>query len=581
MSGKYRTGRLIWAVLGLFLLGGESVWAHIADEISVKTTITLEDGQVGFTLDIASGVLFSTAFLKILDPDRNKVFEEPDQKVFGEFVLDTLKVSLDGSPVRPVLDSFSASQWDLFAAGISSITLDYSIPFDRDGGEAVMLEYEISFYPETAVYSLSVINSVPEGLAITGEERNEFLQDLVRLSFTGDPETVAALAAAAPPADLKTTDKPPAAKASAKLDVSGILAFFQEGAVGGSALGLILVLAVVVGFLHAFTPGHGKALVGAFLIANQGTVLHALFLGLIITVTHTVSIYAFGLLASTAAAFFLPGEFIPILSTACGIFIVFIGLRGFVRRVLGRETDHAHLLPNLQVLRKDTVNILIDGRAAEANEALMIAVEDEGLRGTLKAAGAEDFNLCSPGCSTHGMVPLRIRQRQNSEFFRMAVKTGAVDGVVTASPATVRHLGKLAGLTLVEPRESVLEKPERFLSGAVNRFSSRGDIRIPETRLSWGRVISLGIAGGIIPCPDALAVLLVAIAAGRLYLGMGIIVLFSAGLAAALIGVGMAVVLTKRIIGRQRRLGIIVTYIPYFSSLFISALGVLMILGSR
>ncbi|MDR3160945.1 MAG: sulfite exporter TauE/SafE family protein [Spirochaetaceae bacterium] len=90
---------------------------------------------------------------------------------------------------------------------------------------------------------------------------------------------------------------------------------------------------------------------------------------------------------------------------------------------------------------------------------------------------------------------------------------------------------------------------------------------------------SLGITGGIIPCPDALAVLLVAVAAGKIALGMGIIFLFSLGLAFALLLVGMIIVFTKRLISGQRRLGRIAAFLPYLSSLLITGLGVLMIIS--
>jgi ABC-type nickel/cobalt efflux system permease component RcnA len=338
-------------------------------------------------------------------------------------------------------------------------------------------------------------------------------------------------------------------------------------------------MAVIVGFLHAFTPGHGKALVGAFLIANQGTALHALCLGVVLALTHTVSIYAFGLAASTAARFFLPGELFPVLSVLCGFFIVGLGIWGFVKRLIGKEIDHAHLIPNLQILGRETVNILIDGQAAEANEALLIAQDDEYLQESLKAAGAEHFNLCSPGCSTHDRLPLAIRERQRSEFFKIAIKTGAVDAVITRSDRTIKYIGKLRERTWIQKSDAALERPHELLFRAIHHYSSRGEISIPENKLSWGRVISLGVTGGIIPCPDALAVLLVAIAAGRLTLGLGIIFLFSVGLAAALILVGIAIVLTKRLLLRQRRIAGVAQYIPYVSSLLITALGVLMIQG--
>lgn len=53
-------------------------------------------------------------------------------------------------------------------------------------------------------------------------------------------------------------------------------------------------------------------------------------------------------------------------------------------------------------------------------------------------------------------------------------------------------------------------------------------------------LIGLGISGGLIPCPSALVVLLAAISIHRLLFGMLLIVAFSAGLAAVLTGIGIA-----------------------------------------
>ena len=50
---------------------------------------------------------------------------------------------------------------------------------------------------------------------------------------------------------------------------------------------LTLLLAFFFGAAHALTPGHGKTLVAAYLVGERGTVWHALFLGLVTTLTHT------------------------------------------------------------------------------------------------------------------------------------------------------------------------------------------------------------------------------------------------------------------------------------------------------
>lgn len=55
-----------------------------------------------------------------------------------------------------------------------------------------------------------------------------------------------------------------------------------------------LVAAMLRGATHALTPGHGKALVGAHLVGSRGTALHAFFLGLTVTVTHTVVVFVAG-----------------------------------------------------------------------------------------------------------------------------------------------------------------------------------------------------------------------------------------------------------------------------------------------
>lgn len=52
-------------------------------------------------------------------------------------------------------------------------------------------------------------------------------------------------------------------------------------------------------------------------------------------------------------------------------------------------------------------------------------------------------------------------------------------------------------------------------------------------------LVGLGIAGGLLPDPGALAILLSAIAGGRLVLGLGTVVVFSLGFASVLVLVGV------------------------------------------
>jgi len=91
------------------------------------------------------------------------------------------------------------------------------------------------------------------------------------------------------------------------------------------------------------------------------------------------------------------------------------------------------------------------------------------------------------------------------------------------------------------------------------------------------QLLALGITGGIIPCPAALIVLLSAFALHRIGLGFFLIVAFSAGLAAVLIGFGMMAVYARRFVTRFQIDGSLTKrWLPAASAAFISALGLIL-----
>ena len=99
-----------------------------------------------------------------------------------------------------------------------------------------------------------------------------------------------------------------------------------------------------------------------------------------------------------------------------------------------------------------------------------------------------------------------------------------------------------------------------------------------EHDLSWKGLVGMGASAGLIPCPSALVVLLAAIAQHRVGLGLVLIVAFSAGLAATLSALGLAVVASGRALGRLGAPGRVVTALPTASALVIVAVGCLLTL---
>jgi nickel/cobalt exporter len=93
--------------------------------------------------------------------------------------------------------------------------------------------------------------------------------------------------------------------------------------------------------------------------------------------------------------------------------------------------------------------------------------------------------------------------------------------------------------------------------------------------VSLRELLTLGISGGIIPCPAALVVLLSAVSLQRIGFGLLLIIAFSVGLAAVLIAVGMLMVYARQFMFRFQGEGRIVTrWLPLASSTFMVIFGV-------
>ena len=99
----------------------------------------------------------------------------------------------------------------------------------------------------------------------------------------------------------------------------------------------------------------------------------------------------------------------------------------------------------------------------------------------------------------------------------------------------------------------------------------------PAQSVSLTQLFTLGITGGIIPCPAALIVLLSAFALHRIGLGFFLIVAFSIGLAAVLIGFGMLMVYARRFMTHLQVDGPLTRrWLPVASSAFITVLGLIL-----
>lgn len=104
-----------------------------------------------------------------------------------------------------------------------------------------------------------------------------------------------------------------------------------------------LLAAMVWGAAHALSPGHGKTVVGAYLVGSRGTPRHAAFLGLTVTITHTAGVIGLGLVTLFASRYIVPETLFPWLSVISGGLVVAMGLWTLQMRLRGESAfEHHH-----------------------------------------------------------------------------------------------------------------------------------------------------------------------------------------------------------------------------------------------
>ncbi len=166
-------------------------------------------------------------------------------------------------------------------------------------------------------------------------------------------------------------------------------------------------------------------------------------------------------------------------------------------------------------------------------------------------------------------------------------------------------LGLLSGLTIaalggymflrrwtgeeVEHAHTAGEMHGHWFSSKKKQAANTNPSAAPETTLPSGiaaaapgstrtisllQLFTLGITGGIIPCPAALVVLLSAFALHRIHLGFFLITCFSMGLAAVLISFGLLMVYARRFMSSRQMDGPWTRrWLPVASAAFMTILG--------
>jgi nickel/cobalt transporter (NicO) family protein len=273
-----------------------------------------------------------------------------------------LELSVGGKrvPLAPVEHTLAFPSG---AAGLRTMRLELVLrtPALQDGASPVALRYRDTNFGGRLGWKEIVLEGSPESVRSSSVPRRSISEGLVAypedmlsspLRVTEAEAAVVLNGTPGPPPALRPVgelERRVAGNASADGGLAGLIG--RDELSPGFVL-LSLALAFFWGAAHAFSPGHGKAIVAGYLVGSRGTPRHAVLLGLIVTVTHTIGVFALGLVTLALSAFIVPEQLYPWLNLASALLVVAVGLailrwrirvwRGHRDHGHGHTHDHAH-----------------------------------------------------------------------------------------------------------------------------------------------------------------------------------------------------------------------------------------------
>ncbi len=305
----------------------------------------------------------------------------------------------------------------------------------------------------------------------------------------------------------------------------GFADVFSNAAAGQGVLVFFLLAAFAWGAFHALSPGHGKVMVAAYLVGTKGTTRDAVALGAIVTVTHTIGVFALGLVTLALSQYILPEDLYPYLNLTAGLLVVVLGLQALASRARdGHGHGHAH----------DHGNLPAHGTAHDHEDA---HAHGHGHGSALAHRSGHQHDHDHDHDHEHDQEHDHDHDHQHDHEHDHA-KSGR---------------GRFG-----------------------RRKPARGHSHLPPERLTPRGLLGMGAAAGLIPCPSALVVLLGAIAQHQIALGLLLITVFSLGLAGTLTAVGLLIVHSRARMPTGRGGGLVMRALPVVSALLILAVGSLL-----
>jgi ABC-type nickel/cobalt efflux system permease component RcnA len=496
----------------LVLLGGGSAQAHPLGNFTVNHFHRLQvfPDQVQDLAVVDTAEIPAAQERTRVDTDRDGRTSADERRRYGSAtcvtLADKVEITGDGTSLRWVMMD-SRFDYRAGAAGLPVSRLECRMRVEARLDRSATLTVRDGYLPDRLGWR--EITAIGQGVRLVdspvptesiSQELRRYPNDLLSSPLDVRSATLTVQPGSGASTVRTATDLPvagPVTRALARLSDK------FEAQVGTERLtftvGLLAVLlALLLGAGHAVLPGHGKTVIAAYLAGRQGSKRDALTVGATVTATHTAGVIGLGLLLS-AAATIAGDQILAGLGVAGGLLITGIGgwlLVGALRAAAER-------------------------RAADR-------------------AGAD--LVVATGVS----VPLSVPVPTSPSAAELPAATGSANGLAPDYASGQEH-GHGHGHGHGDGNGNGHGDGHGFGHGHGHGHRhgfghSYGHGHGHDDRVGRGALIGMGIAGGLVPSPSALVVLLAAIGLGRTAFGVLLVVCYGLGMAATLTAVGLLLV---------------------------------------
>ncbi len=334
-------------------------------------------------------------------------------------------------------------------------------------------------------------------------------------------------------------------------------------------VGLLAVgLAMLLGTTHALLPGHGKTIMAAYIAGREGSMRDAVLVGATVTGTHTSGVLLLGLALTLSTA--LAGEVvIGWLGIVSGLFVAGLG----VALVVGHRRRGGRSRWSLETHHHSPYGAGADHSHDHGHHHHDADADghDHGHDGhSHRPGGGADHEHDVPVGGDHTYAQL-VHPDGLDDVLDEEDLLHLQDDLVHVHDELVSHghdhrapVRDASGLGLIGTPVLALAGGASTLSAPVASVPIAGPVAagaadggnpridaastttvVPERAFSRLGLVGMGVAGGLVPSPSALVILLSAIALGRTAFGVLLVLAYGLGMAITLTAAGVLLVYVR------------------------------------